>query len=482
MYDLVFHAYYQGVTRDTTIAIDILSSFSAGWPRPLSGRGGLSPAAADLDGDGTKEIIVGTLNGLNVFASDGQPLAGFPVLTESDMRSVPAVYDVDRDGRQEIICTNEDGLHVFNGDGSYVPGWPKPFSSRSLGFGYPNPTVTKLGANEDSAIILINTDGQVYAYEFNGDSYFYSMEGYYGTFNPFGSTPYFYGGNAVASTDLTGNGLHEVAVSFSTTVPYSGVGLFESRTGQPAFDWPAPQFVTAPIIHGLVLGDLDGDGLPEIVINGIDSEGATTIWVKTGPGNDFPGWPVTLPETEQWIGSFPTLADLDLDGTPEVLLSYFEFDIASLYILRADGTPYMPHGERPPGEVFFDAVTFGVPIAANLIGDEHPEIVFRSGHVLPNTGPERVYMLDHTGALLPGWPIVTPTDPGTVFSTPFAPLVDDIDGDSLVELVLIGEANDVFVWDFPAAGHDGANRARLFNDNLNSNIWAPLAPQEAAAP
>ena len=56
-----------------------------------------------------------------------------------------------------------------------------------------------------------------------------------------------------------------------------------------------------------------------------------------------------------------------------------------------------------------------------------------------------------------------------VFSTPFAPLVDDIDHDDRVELILIGEANDVYIWDFDALSHRGKNTARLFMDNHNSS-------------
>jgi hypothetical protein len=52
-------------------------------------------------------------------------------------------------------------------------------------------------------------------------------------------------------------------------------------------------------------------------------------------------------------------------------------------------------------------------------------------------------------------------------------MVDDIDNDGLVELVIIGEANDVFVWDFPASYDGGRNKARLYEDNANSGVYAP---------
>ena len=54
-------------------------------------------AAPDLTGDGYKEIVCGTIEGLYVYRYDGTPLPGFPVRTGEDMRCVPAVYDIDQD-------------------------------------------------------------------------------------------------------------------------------------------------------------------------------------------------------------------------------------------------------------------------------------------------------------------------------------------------------------------------------------------------
>jgi hypothetical protein len=413
------------------------------------------------------------MNGLNVFTSDGQVYPGFPVLPETDLRGVPAVYDIDGDSLGEIIVASEDGLHAYNGDGTVVDGWPSSAPLGLLAYGNANPTVTRLGATQDSAIIIPATNSDMYAYEFNGDSYFYSLEGYYGTFSQTPAQANFYSGNAVASSDLTGNGQYEVVMAFSANGPTSGVGLFNGRNGQPAFDMPTPKIYSSPLVYGIILADLNNDGRQEIIINGNDQTGIPAISVKTNGTDELPGWPVQLPDAEGWLTSYPTVADLDLDGSPEILVAYFGLEIASLYAFRADGTPYMVNEGRPPGEIFLAPTTLGVPIVANLTGDNHPEIIMRGGHIFPGTGPEMVYILDYTGAPIPGWPIQTPTPPSTVFSTPYAPLVDDIDGDGLVEMLLIGEGNDLYVWDFPASYENGANRARLFNDNANSSIYRP---------
>ena len=107
-------------------------------------------------------------------------------------------------------------------------------------------------------------------------------------------------------------------------------------------------------------------------------------------------------------------------------------------------------------------------MVANLLGDDAPEIVFRSGYIIPTTGTEKLFVLDYLGNPLPGWPVATPNRPSSVFSSSFAPLIDDIDNDGLVELLLLSDDNSLLVWDFPASFDNGANYARINGDNLNS--------------
>ena len=395
------------------------------------------------------------------------------------MRCIPAIYDIDKDGKMEIITVNEDGILVFNHDGTPLSSsfpltvWPQLNETGLLSYGFPNPTILQLGTAEDSAIAIINNRGDMLAYSFTGFPYFYSLGGYYTSLNPIPSGSFFFAGNAVAAADLTGNGQQEVVLTYSASGPTAGVGLFDGRTGEPAFDMPAPHIIRASIIYGTVLADLNGDKLSEIIVSGYDSTGMRTIWVKTLGNQDLPGWPRQMPELDGWRGAYPMAADLDLDGIPEILVTFFEFETSSLYIFRADGSPYITNEGRPQGEAYNRSATFGVPIVANLVGDDHPEIIIRSGHILPGTGSEEVHILDFTATLIPGYPIETPARPSQIFSTIYAPLVDDIDGDGLVELVLVGDALELYVWDFEASSKNGTNTGRLFIDNMNSSIVLP---------
>ena len=469
--------YYEAVTLRDSVSVHVVSAFADGWPKTVAGFGGITAVCADLHRDGQRELIVPSSHGLYVFDAHGNVRPGFPALPDRDWRSVPAIYDVDRDGRLEIIATNEDGIHVFNDDGSYAAGWPVTCYTGTIpyGYGYPNPTVTRLGMDEDSAIVIINKQGQIMAYQFDGTPYFYSMDGWFATFDPRISNFYSYGGFTspfVTSYDVTGDGINEVVATYTAPEPHSGLGIFDGRTGQPAFGRESPLVEFINDVQGATLADLNGDRVPEIIVLGRDRDQLPHLWVKTNGLDDLPGWPITLPSAKSWIGSYPIAADLDLDGIPEILCTYFEYDVATLFAFRADGTPYADRG-GPPGALYRPPYTLGTPIVANLTGDDYPEIIIRSGHILPGTGPEMVHILDHEGNLLPGWPVPTPAPPGQVFSSRFAPLVDDLDGDGLVELIVISDSRDILVWNFDASWDNGNNHGKFLVDNINSGVLPP---------
>jgi len=88
---------------------------------------------------------------------------------------------------------------------------------------------------------------------------------------------------------LSGDGTEEVYMTATTTVPYG----------------------TAP-----ALADLDDDGIPEIIVQ---TEGAVDVWY--GDGTPFPGWPATW-GSGYWVGnSSPVVGDIDCDFLPEIAIT-----------------------------------------------------------------------------------------------------------------------------------------------------------------
>lgn len=91
-----------------------------------------SPAVADLDNDGDKEIIAGYENGVYIWHHDGSFFAELPNFRNEDyiFSSSPVICDLDNDGEKEIIITAKNKnqtsdciVFAIKLDGKLVPGW-----------------------------------------------------------------------------------------------------------------------------------------------------------------------------------------------------------------------------------------------------------------------------------------------------------------------------------------------------------------------
>ncbi|HEV3000562.1 MAG TPA: S8 family serine peptidase [Solirubrobacteraceae bacterium] len=112
-----------------------------GFPRDVGGDGASSPAFADLDGDNRNELILAGSDGLvHAMRRDGSELPGWPARVDrvpvhdeapaftsgevtDDARAAilgsAAVGDLDRDGIPEVVVTDlEGGVTAFRADGS----------------------------------------------------------------------------------------------------------------------------------------------------------------------------------------------------------------------------------------------------------------------------------------------------------------------------------------------------------------------------
>jgi len=96
----------------------------AGYPKTIMGNPTRCvPLIADIDGDGHKELIVGSANEpIMAWEPDGSVTPGFPLLALApDIESTPALVDLDRDGDLEIMVTADDyRFHVVDLPAPYV--------------------------------------------------------------------------------------------------------------------------------------------------------------------------------------------------------------------------------------------------------------------------------------------------------------------------------------------------------------------------
>lgn len=350
-------------------------------PLFLGASGEASPVLADLDRDGVQEIIVATTAG-EVHVLDGaslDALPGFPARTpvtvpmarrglvpawaSGEVRLprdgfvvAPAVGDLDRDGRLEIVAASLEGrVYVFDAHGQLrrtlssdpafsAPERRDPFNDVDPGFATA-PVLVDLDAPDgpdDLEIVVAALDGHVYAFRQDG--------------SPVAGFPVRLGDRERLEED--------------------------SATGRwkPKPDGRARRRL-AKTLSSPAVGDLDGDGRPEIVIGtneeyrdgtglfslsdsgllvalqillpsvGIDDlslDVGGRLYALNHDGSLLPGWPVQVPLLAP--GLLPTVAT----GTPggpalarvngELAAAIFGA-IGPVMLFRADGSPFLGLGD-----------------------------------------------------------------------------------------------------------------------------------------
>jgi hypothetical protein len=417
-----------------------------------------SPAVGDLDNDGVKEIVVGGSDGYlyavnpeNCLAVPGWPQQVNDYFTPDvegitqqsltqDIESSPVVADIDGDGRLEVIATvgwmptehQNGGAIVFEHDGTVKAGWPKATLDRHGG----------------------------------GDPPYWETDGYSdGVF----STP--------AIGDIDGDGEPEIV--------YGG---FDKRIyawhvdGTPVAGWwneeedlPA-RVIPDTIWSSPALVDLNGDHVLDIVI-GTDSHpeyAGGSVWALKGDNTVL--W---IAYTTQTMQSSPAVGDIDADGEPEIVIGTGTY-YPQGYKMIADG--HKVYAFDRTGDILDGWPThtagnmFASPSLADLDGDGTLEIMIGCGtgsHYDPNDPPadfcNRMYAWHHDGTPVSGYPTTitraTPWAGGrSPAGMPNGPVLADYDDDGKIDAFLVeagGWGVSVFAWDDP----DNADGATYNTDN-----------------
>lgn len=207
----------------------------------------------------------------------------------------------------------------------------------------------------------------------------------------------------------------------------------------------------ASIVSSVAVGDLDGDGSPEVVAASL--EGKLFVW--HADGTLVSGFPV-LSKGVQWqddppiygkkklitgpdpgFFSTPALADIDGDGKLEIVSPAMD---QYLYVFRYDGT------EQTGFPVLLRDMTQKDPVAERIIsspavgdidGDGQIEIIVGTSEVYGSTG--RVYAVKPDGTFVPNWPIevlglMADILPYVGRGVPTNPALADVDGDGVVDV------------------------------------------------
>lgn len=426
------------VQESVKVAVD--PGLREGWPRNvgLLSNGMVSWAitdqltAADIDGDGGKEIIVGYNTQIHVYTHTGAELPGWPRSVDpmnvgGKTQRGAAVADLDGDGSPEIIAANDQRqILIYRADGTQVPGWPKTLGGTFTMLAVDdinNDGVKEIIASADTRVVALNLQGA-------------HLPGF----------PVFPGSYLTrpAVGDVDGDGKKEIVVAGDT----GPTKLFIiNSNGTIRAGWPrtinptlASNF-TSP--SQPVLGDLDADGDLEVVMGSADGK----VYALHHDGTDVAGWPQL---TKAARVNSPAIGDIDGDGSPEVIAGNDRMIENSananyLFAWRADGTPLSGWPVKYDRPISMSSFGFGAPALADLDQDGRADVIAASDANFENPFALNAYRFDGTKvANFPKPTVRTGSYPSSTVA------VADTDGDGRLELAWIdGDAN-LYVWNLTA--------------------------------
>ncbi len=415
------------------LTVDVDPDLKAGFPAQVW-RDGASPwslpnpvTVGDLDGDGTLEIVTGGLPSaeVNAFEASGAWVPGWPLLpgySTPGWERGAAVTALAR--TQQAPPRLDVAIAYGRREGSnHLASFAVASGAAELlwggGFVQPQPTArTPFAADLDG-------DGLD---EFGFNGFLRSGDNTYWA-------PLETGPGGVAAADLFGDGRRLLVYQHA---PQGGLLAVDLLAGELVPGFPVPTTGIDPVV-----GDVDGDGVPEIVV--VAGTGQATSEARIyGVNGLLKG---TAPLTGGWP-SPPALADLDGDGALDIVV------LASLpgalNAVRADGAAV-------PGwpVVWGEAAEAGAsaPVIGDVDGDGQPDVAVTT-HVVGGGAAGHARVLDRSGLAVSGFPKALPIGAGAV------PAIADLDGDGRNELVVVGAADsgqprlvdEVWVYDLGGTG------------------------------
>jgi len=376
----------------------------------------------------------------------GYPITepGFPVDLDASPRSAPAVVDVNGDGDLEIVFGDSAGnIQIYQNDGTPLPGWPVN-TGGSLS---ESPVaVGDLRGNGEMSIVAGSSGGLVYCYDAqgqmaDGDWPFDSGLAFpvFIAIGAFGQGPYPRGiavtvGNKVHYLGPSG-GMYPGAISktsarIATYAPAIGdvdgdglpeliVANEEVVAAAHIFDIGAPfgGYMAANLSGSPTLGDFDLDGDYEVVVPLVDG----TLHVFDDNGNDIPGFPFISPSGT----ALSTAAIGQMLGTsePEIVTASRNYVVHLIYYDGDEGNGF-------PAETGGWA-NYGSPIIGRVEG--------ASSDIVMGSRGQQAWAWDNFSRVIPGWP---KSAADSFYETP---AMGDIDLDGSTEVVLLSNAQLIVV-------------------------------------
>ena len=449
-------------SNNVSVLLNTGSAGSLGFATKVdypTGSGPYSVAIGDLDGDGKPDLAVAnnssyTVSVLRNTGSAGSPSFAMKVdyTTETFPQSV-AIGDLDGDGKPDLVVANygntvsvlrnippPPAITSFSPASGPVgtevtitgSGFNATAANNVVFFGATKATVTAATATSLTVTVPV---GATYQYisvsDMNSGLTAYSAQPFivtfahgYGNFgmkvNYNGASPY-----SVAIGDLDGDGKPDLAVAnyYSNTV---SVLLNTGSAGSPTFATKV-DYTTGTNPYGVAIGDLDGDGKPDLAVT---NYGTNNISVLLNTGSA--GSPSFATKVDYPTGTYPVsvaIGDLDGDGKPDLAVANLTSNNVS--VLRNTGSAGSPSFaakvDYPTGS-YAQSVAIG-----DLDGDGKPDLA------VTNYSSNNVSVLRNTGSAGSlGFATKADYPTGT---GPQSVAIGDLDGDGKPDLAVTNNSS-----------------------------------------
>lgn len=412
---------------------------SVAWSATLPGRIWSPPVVADLvPSSPGLEVAVASRAQIVVYSATGKVLSGFPFTWRDELRSL-AAGDIDGDGKLELVAvtttpldanSQRDVVIAIHGDGTVVSGFP--------------PNTTGASGCDANCFVYSGYDQNIALGDIDGDHKADLL------------IPQ---DNAYMSLHAGTGRAFDAATIFAKRKKFPGIRwMVDYLLAQQGFandddiDLQAHFTNTAPTI-----ADLDGDGKPELIALGSlqnasqsDRQKGVGLFVSHPDGTRPLTWvkPVVAPA---YLGGLDdgdnnlvgmtnevTVAEIDPGHKgPELVFAGFD---GKIYAVDARQAPLWNYRYTSAADVW----TSGV-VVADLSGDGIPEIVFTTY----SPGGGDLFVLDAGGNLLHKIAL------GGRGAMP-VPTIADVDGDGTLDIVVslkdaVNKVKSVVVYKVPGS-------------------------------
>jgi hypothetical protein len=362
--------------------------FTEAYKKDIGSGGEASERLFDLDGDNALDTVLADSGGnLRVLKADGTTLPSFnggqPVSTQvypnvhpgappyasvqqpREVLRTPAIGDIDGDMEPEIVDTAGEHVYAWNADGSTVPGFPVRLDPAfSLPQDRTRNNHIKRGFTASPVLADLDADGKLDIVAAALDAHVYAWSGSGASLSGFPKL------------------LRDPAIPGAEIITTPAVGDI-TGDGRPDIVTPTQEFDDNPSAPPTPGGGAAG-GFANLLTNILANVlgGSGRVYALDHSGNVLAGWPTSpsgiVPDALPFVGPGVDHVLANVDGDPE-LEAIGSLATGDVTATNGDGSNAAQYDSEPPGGDTVDKSKvlnlFENPIAANIDGVAGPEII-----------------------------------------------------------------------------------------------------------